>query len=74
VDVGLSVGVGACALGRLGVHRYSRTWTTPKKTLIATVGIGYADGYPRAASRKAHVTIRGVDYPVVGNVCMDMTM
>eukprot|EP00927_Polykrikos_kofoidii_P013069 TRINITY_DN15684_c0_g1_i3.p1 TRINITY_DN15684_c0_g1~~TRINITY_DN15684_c0_g1_i3.p1 ORF type:complete len:437 (-),score=54.37 TRINITY_DN15684_c0_g1_i3:61-1371(-) len=53
---------------------YSRTWTAPKRCLIGTLGIGYADGYPRLSSNKAQVSIRGQYYRVVGNVCMDMTM
>merc|ERR1719159_1247819 len=53
---------------------YSRTWTTPERCLIATLGVGYADGYPRAGSRKAQVSIRGRYYPIAGNICMDMTM
>jgi len=36
--------------------------------------IGYADGYPRALSNRATVLIRGMRAPVVGRVCMDMTM
>jgi len=53
---------------------YSRTWCAPDRCVIATLGIGYADGYPRAASNKAQVSIRGRYYPIAGNVCMDMTM
>ena len=53
---------------------YSRTWRAPTKCRIATLGCGYADGYPRGASNKAKVAIRGHWFPIVGNVCMDMTM
>merc|ERR1719375_2499868 len=53
---------------------YGRTWKATARCRIATLGVGYADGYPRAASRKAQVAIRGRYYPIAGNVCMDMTM
>jgi alanine racemase len=53
---------------------YSRTFTAPQKCRIATLGVGYADGYPRSASRKSQVAIRGRYYPIAGNVCMDMVM
>lgn len=53
---------------------YSRTWVAPEQCLIATLGVGYADGYPRAGSRKAQVSIRGRYYPIAGNICMDMCM
>ena len=53
---------------------YGRTWTASRRTRIATLGVGYADGYPRQASNRAEVGIGGHRYPVVGIVCMDMTM
>jgi len=53
---------------------YNRTYTTTQKTRIATVAIGYGDGYSRSLSNKAHVLIRGEKAPVVGRVCMDMTL
>ncbi len=53
---------------------YGRTWTADRTTSIATVGAGYADGYPRILSNRAFVTIRGERYPVVGTVCMNMFM
>lgn len=53
---------------------YSGTWTAPAHTRIATVGAGYADGYPRLLSNRADVGIGGRRYPVVGTVCMDMFM
>ena len=53
---------------------YGRTWTADRTTTIATVGAGYADGYPRILSNRAFVTIRGERYPVVGTVCMNMFM
>ena len=53
---------------------YGRTWTADRTTSIATVGAGYADGYPRILGNRAFVTIRGQRYPVVGRVCMNMFM
>lgn len=42
---------------------------------IATISIGYADGFPRSLSQgKGSVTINGSSCPIIGNVCMDMTM
>ena len=53
---------------------YGGTWKAPKKTQIATVCVGYADGYRRDLTNKADVLIRGTRCPVVGRVCMDMIM
>jgi len=53
---------------------YGGTWVAPVKSTIATVCIGYADGYNRLLSNKAEVIVRGVRCPVVGRVCMDMIM
>ncbi len=54
---------------------YSRAEVLPRDAIIATVRIGYADGYPRALSKgKGKMLIKGKIAPVVGNVCMDMTM
>jgi alanine racemase len=53
---------------------YGRTYAIKTKTQIATVSIGYADGYVRALSNKAYVLIRGKLFPVVGRVCMDQIM
>jgi alanine racemase len=53
---------------------YGRTWTAGSETTIATLPVGYADGYPRAMSNKGRVRIRGKSYPVVGRVCMDQMM
>ena len=50
---------------------YGRTFKTTKKTRIATVTAGYADGYPRALSNKAFVLINGQKANIVGRVCMD---
>lgn len=54
---------------------YGRRGTSEKDMMLATIAIGYADGFTRAFSRGAGVVmIRGKRAPVVGNVCMDMTM
>ena len=53
---------------------YGSTHVTPEKTLIATVPIGYADGYNRLLSSKGQMIVKGIKVPVVGRVCMDFTM
>ena len=53
---------------------YGKRFTTVKMTKIATLPIGYGDGYFRALSGKASVLIRGQRAPVVGTVCMDQIM
>jgi Alr-MurF fusion protein len=54
---------------------YSRKGITNTDATIATVRIGYADGYPRALSNgKGSMLVNGKLAPVIGNVCMDMTM
>lgn len=53
---------------------YGRRWEAPRRTRIATVAAGYADGYPRLLSNRAEVGIRGARYPVAGTICMDMFM
>ncbi len=53
---------------------YGRTFYTRKESVIATLCLGYADGYFRLLSNKGYVLVRGQRAPVVGRVCMDMTM
>ncbi len=53
---------------------YGRTYITNKKTKIANVPIGYADGIRRSLSNKGHVVINGKLAPIVGKVCMDSFM
>lgn len=50
---------------------YGRTYTAKKPTVVATVPIGYADGYPRALSNRGHVIINGHKAPIIGRICMD---
>lgn len=54
---------------------YNRKGKVKKDSLIATLRIGYADGYPRTLGEgKGHVLINGRQAPTIGAVCMDMTM
>lgn len=53
---------------------YGRTYVTPRESKIAVVPVGYADGYPRSLSNRAHVLVRGKRAPVVGKVTMDWIM
>lgn len=53
---------------------YGRTYATDKPTRVAVVSIGYADGYLRTGSGKAHVVLAGQKAPILGRICMDMCM
>ena len=53
---------------------YGRTFTAPKDMKIATVPIGYADGYVRANAAKGYMLINGQKAKIVGRICMDQTM
>lgn len=53
---------------------YGQTFTAKRTMKIATVAIGYADGYPRILSNKAYVLIRGKRAKIVGRICMDQLM
>ncbi len=54
---------------------YGHTWTAERPTRVATLGVGYADGYPRAvSSRGAAVLLGGRRCPVLGRVTMDLLM
>ncbi|MDO5155851.1 MAG: alanine racemase [Eubacteriales bacterium] len=53
---------------------YGASYTLPCDKVIATIGIGYADGYPRALSNQGRMLVCGEYAPVVGRVCMDQTM
>ncbi|WP_350343426.1 alanine racemase [Proteinivorax tanatarense] len=53
---------------------YGLTYKTPCTTKVATLPIGYADGYSRLLSNKAWVEIKGFKAPVLGSVCMDYIM
>jgi alanine racemase len=53
---------------------YGITYQTKKPTTIATVPVGYADGFNRLLSNKGHMLVHGQQVPIVGRVCMDLTM
>ena len=53
---------------------YGGTFVTTRQTRVATVPVGYADGYRRSLSGKFHVLIRGRKAPILGRVCMDQMM
>ena len=53
---------------------YGGTYTTDRPRRIATIPVGYADGYARALSGKGSVLIRGHKAPIVGRICMDQMM
>jgi alanine racemase len=53
---------------------YGHSFVTRQPSRIATVPLGYADGYPRHASNRAMMIVRGRVVPVVGRVCMDLTL
>lgn len=53
---------------------YGRTYRTTQPATIATVPVGYADGYSRAFSSRGYMLVRGRRAPIVGRVCMDHTM
>jgi alanine racemase len=53
---------------------YGCTYKTPSPTVIATVPVGYADGYSRAFSNSGRMIINGQMAPVVGRVCMDLVL
>jgi alanine racemase len=62
-----SVPAGACI-------SYGMTYRTPAPTVIATIPTGYADGYRRLLSSRGEMLVGGRRVPVVGRVCMDLTM
>jgi len=53
---------------------YGRTWIAPEETIIATIPVGYADGFNRLFSNSGRVLIKDHSYPIVGRVCMDQCM
>lgn len=53
---------------------YGRTFVTKRKSRIATIPIGYADGYSRLLSNRGRVLIHGEYAPIIGNICMDQCM
>lgn len=53
---------------------YGSTFVTQRKTKVATIPVGYGDGYPRALSNQARVLIHGKSAPILGRICMDQFM
>ena len=53
---------------------YGRKYISQKPAKIATIALGYADGYPRPYSPNAKVIVNGVVCPIAGNICMDQCM
>ncbi len=53
---------------------YGGSYITRRDTLVATLPVGYADGYPVALSNRARVSVRRMVVPVIGSVCMDFVM
>ena len=53
---------------------FGRTWTAPTDTWVATVPIGYGDGYSRLLSNRGTMLVRGRPFRIAGRVCMDQTM
>lgn len=51
---------------------YGASWRAGRKSRIATVSVGYADGYLRSLSNRAHAVLNGVRIPLVGRVSMDL--
>ena len=53
---------------------YNRTFVSQHPMRIATIPIGYADGYPRLLSNKGYMLLHGKRAPIIGNICMDQLM
>ena len=53
---------------------YGRSWVAKRRTRVATIAVGYNDGFSRAMSNGGEVLVRGARVPVIGRVCMDVTM
>jgi alanine racemase len=53
---------------------YGRTFVTSRHTVVATIPVGYGDGYNRGLSNRAWALVHGRRVPVIGRVCMDQTM
>lgn len=53
---------------------YGQTFTTQRESMIATLPLGYADGYKRSLSNRGAVLVRGQRAPIIGTICMDLTM
>ena len=66
--------VGARRIGRGDTVSYGASWVAPEPTTVATVAIGYGDGFPRRLGNAGRVEIGGKVHPIAGRVTMDLTM
>ena len=57
-----------------GAISYGGTYIAPRDMVVATIPVGYADGYARSLSNKGYVLIKGQRAPIIGRVCMDQLM
>lgn len=53
---------------------YGQTFHTSRETIIATIPLGYADGFPRTLSNKGYVLVNSKRAPIIGRICMDQMM
>jgi alanine racemase len=53
---------------------YGARWTAQRDSIVATLPVGYADGYPRIMTAKAHTLVKGKKAPVIGTICMDLCL
>ncbi|MBA7663788.1 Alanine racemase 1 [subsurface metagenome] len=53
---------------------YGKTFIANKESIVATLPVGYGDGYRRQLANRGEVLIRGYRVPVIGHICMDMCM
>ena len=58
---------------KMGVS-YGSTYVTTRPETVAILPIGYANGYPRHLSNQAEVLLRGRRFPVIGRICMNLTI
>lgn len=61
-------------VGKGAAISYGGTYVTEKEAVIATIPVGYGDGYPRALSNKGYILIRGKRAAITGRICMDQFM
>ena len=61
-------------MGKNSSISYGRKYITSEEKLIATLPVGYADGYSRMLSGRAKVLIHGKKAPIIGSICMDQCM
>ncbi len=61
-------------IGRGETVGYGRTWTALRDSRVAVLPMGYSDGYPRCLGNRARILVRGRPAPVIGRVCMNITL